>query len=221
MTPVKICGITRVEDAVLAADLGASWVGFVFWPRSPRFVTPGAAATILAALPPHVSGVGVFVNQAVAEVAETAARVGLGAVQLHGDERPAEYAVGGRRVIKALRLGADATAAAAEGLWPDATLLLDAFDPVRMGGTGRQVDWTVASTIARYRRTMLSGGLRAENVAEAVARVTPYALDVSSGVEIEPGIKDHALLRSFFSAVRSAAIPGSARPVESTSGAQP
>lgn len=221
MTPVKICGLTRVEDAVLAADLGASWVGFVFWPRSPRFITPDAAASILAALPPHVSGVGVFVNQTVAEVSETAARVGLGAVQLHGDEHPTDYAVGGRRVIKALRLAADATADAADGVWPGATVLLDAFDPVKMGGTGRQVDWTVASAIARRRPTMLSGGLRAENVTDAVARVAPYALDVSSGVEREPGIKDHDLLRSFFAAVRSAAMPGSARPVESTSGAQP
>ncbi|MDA1093290.1 MAG: phosphoribosylanthranilate isomerase [Acidobacteria bacterium] len=216
MTPVKICGITRADDAMLAADLGASWVGFVFWPRSPRFVTPDTAATILAGLPPHVSGVGVFVNQPVADVAETAARVGLGAVQLHGDEGEAEYGAIGHRVIKALRLGPDATPAAADGLWPGATLLLDAFDAVRMGGTGRQVDWTVASAIARGRRTMLSGGLRADNVAEAVARVTPYAVDVSSGVEREPGIKDHVLLRSFFTAVRSVVSP-----LDSTSGAQP
>ena len=114
MTPVKICGITRVEDAVLAADLGATWIGFVFWPRSPRCVTPAAAADILAAMPPQVTGVGVFVNQTPADVAATAAEVGLGAVQLHGDETPTEYVVGGRRVIKALRLSADSTAAAAD-----------------------------------------------------------------------------------------------------------
>ena len=221
MTPVKICGITRVEDAVLAADLGATWIGFVFWPRSPRCVTPAAAADILAAMPPQVTGVGVFVNQPPADVAATAAEVGLGAVQLHGGETPTEYVVGGRRVIKALRLSADSTAAAVDTVWPGATLLLDAFDPVRMGGTGRRVDWTVASAIARRRPTILSGGLRPENVHEAVGRVAPYALDVSSGVEAEPGIKDPARMRSFFDAVRGAPPShpqGSG--VESTTGAE-
>jgi phosphoribosylanthranilate isomerase len=221
MIPVKICGITRVEDAVLAADLGATWIGFVFWPRSPRCVTPAAAADILAAMPPQVTGVGVFVDQPPDDVAATAAQVGLGAVQLHGDETPTHYVVGGRRVIKALRLSADSTAAAVDTVWPGATLLLDAFDPVRMGGTGRRVDWTVASAIARRRPTILSGGLRPENVHEAVGRVAPYALDVSSGVEAEPGIKDPARMRSFFDAVRGAPPShpqGSG--VESTTGAE-
>ena len=222
MTPVKICGITRVEDAVLAADLGATWIGFVFWPRSPRCVTPAVAADILAAMPPQVTGVGVFVNQPPADVAATAAEVGLGAVQLHGDETPTEYVVGGRRVIKALRLSADSTAAAADTVWPGATLLLDAFDPVRMGGTGRRVDWTVASAIAGRRRTILSGGLRTENVREALGWVAPYALDVSSGVEAEPGIKDPVRMRSFFDAVRRGAPSSHSQGsgVESTTGAE-
>ena len=220
MIPVKICGITRVEDAALAAELGATWIGFVFWPGSPRFVPRAAAADILAAMPPHVTGVGVFVDQPPAEVDATAAQVGLGAVQLHGDESPDAYLVGGRRVIKALRLAPESRESAADAVWPAATLLLDAFDPVRMGGTGRQVDWTLAAAIARRRRTILSGGLRAENVQEALARVAPYALDVSSGIEVTPGIKDPARMRAFFDAVRRAAPPSATGPIESTSGAQ-
>jgi phosphoribosylanthranilate isomerase len=220
MIPVKICGITRGEDAVLAAELGATWVGFVFWPKSPRFVTRAAAADILATLPAHVTGVGVFVDQPAADVDATAAQVGLGSVQLHGDENPAAYRVGGRRVIKALRLASESNASAADPVPRDVTLLVDAFDPVRMGGTGRQVDWTVAAAIARRRPTILSGGLRAENVQEALARVGPYALDVSSGIESTPGIKDPARMRAFFDAVRGAASSESASPIESTRGAQ-
>jgi len=204
MTPVKICGITRAEDAALAARLGAACVGFVFWPQSPRFVEPAAAADILAALPPHVAGVGVFVNQAIDEVNAIAERVGLGAVQLHGDESADACARCTRRVIKAVRLSAGSTPDAVDAVWSRATVLLDAFDPVRRGGTGRSVDWTLAARIARRRRTILSGGLRAENVAEAVRHVAPYGLDVSSGVESRPGIKAPERMRAFFEAVIAA-----------------
>lgn len=200
-TQVKVCGITRFEDAALAARCGAAWVGFVFWPESPRFVAPAAAADILAALPPHVTGVGVFVDQTVEEVNTIAASVGLGAVQLHGDEPAAACARCNRRVIKAVRLTADSTPDVVDSVWLDATVLLDAFDPIRMGGTGRQVDWTVAARIARRHRTILSGGLRAENVSEALRRVAPYGLDVSSGVETRPGIKDPERMLAFFEAV--------------------
>ena len=206
-TPVKICGVTRAADATLAADLGAAWVGFVFWPRSPRFVDPSVAAEILAALPPHVAGVGVFVDQAVEEINAIAARVGLGAVQLHGDEPAAACAGCARRVIKAVRLSPRSTIEAIEAVWPPATLLVDAFDPVRQGGTGRVVDWTLAARIARRRRTILSGGLRAENVGEALRQVAPYAVDVSSGVEARPGIKDPERMRAFFDAVTAATGP--------------
>ena len=204
ITPVKICGITRVEDGMLAARLGAACVGFVFWPESPRFVEPGVAAGILAALPPHVAGVGVFVNQSIEEVNAIADRVGLGAVQLHGDEPPVACARCSRRVIKAVRLSASSTPDAVDAVWSGATVLLDAFDPVRMGGTGRQVDWTVAAQIARRRRTILSGGLRAETVGEALRQVTPYGLDVSSGVESQPGIKAPKRMEAFFAAVAAA-----------------
>ena len=207
MTPVKICGITRFQDAMLAARLGAACVGFVFWPQSPRFVKPAVAADILAALPPHVAGVGVFVNQPVEEVNAIADRVGLGAVQLHGDEPALACARCTRRVIKAVRLSAGSTPDAVVAVWSGATVLLDALDPVRMGGTGRQVDWTLAARIARRRRTILSGGLRAETVGEAVRLVAPYGLDVSSGVESQPGIKAPERMAAFFDAVIAATGP--------------
>jgi len=205
--PVKICGITRFEDAALAAQLGAASVGFVFWSQSPRFIEPDAAAEILAAIPPHVAGIGVFVDQPSKEINAIADRVGLGAVQLHGSESMAQCARCRRRVIKAVRLSADSTTDAVDDVWPEATVLLDAFDPVRMGGTGRQIDWALAARIARQRRTILSGGLRADNVGEAMRRVTPYGLDVSSGVESRPGFKAPELMRAFFDAVTQATGP--------------
>lgn len=208
--PVKICGITRFDDAALAARLGAACVGFVFWSQSPRFVEPAAAAEILAALPPHVAGVGVFVDQTPEEVNAIADRVGLGAVQLHGDESMADCARCRRRVIKAVRLSAESTGDAVDAVWPEATVLLDAFDPARRGGTGLQVDWSLAAQIARRRRTILSGGLRADNVGEAMRHVAPYGLDVSSGVESQPGIKAPERMRAFFEAVTAATRPGPA-----------
>lgn len=209
--PVKICGITRPEDADLATRLGAAWVGFIFWPRSPRFVEPAAAAAILGGLPPHVGGVGVFVDQPVDEVNAVADEVGLAAVQLHGRESTATCRACRRRVIKAVRLPGDGAGDDPDAVWSGATILVDAFDPVRMGGTGRRVDWTRAAQLARRRPLMLSGGLRAENVADAVRQVAPYGLDVSSGVESEPGVKDPHRLRAFFAAlaaVDAAAAPG-------------
>ena len=201
--PVKVCGITRPRDAELAARLGAAWVGFVFWFRSPRCIEPAAAAAILAGLPPHVGGVGVFVDQAPDEVNAVADEVGLAAVQLHGHESPAACRQCRRRVIKAVRLSDDSGGAGddPDAVWPGATLLVDAFDPLRMGGTGKQADWTRAAQVARRRRLVLSGGLRADNVAEAVRRVAPYAVDVSSGVESRPGVKDPDRMRAFFAAL--------------------
>ena len=210
--PVKICGITRREDADLAARLGAAWVGFVFWPGSPRFVEPAAAAAILGGLPPHVGGVGVFVDQPADEVNAVADEVGLAAVQLHGQESTATCRACRRRVVKAVRLPGDGAGDDPDAVWSGATILVDAFDPVRMGGTGRRVDWTRAARLARRRRLMLSGGLRAENVADAVRQVAPYGLDVSSGVESEPGVKDPDRLRAFFAAL--AAVDAAAAPAE-------
>lgn len=202
---VKVCGITRREDALLAADLGAAAVGFVFWPHSPRYVEPEAAAEIARALPADVAPVGVFVDPAVDDVRRIAARVGLAAVQLHGDE-PATLCDGlPYRVLKAVPVvtGA-ATRAAAERVPRRVTVLLDARDPVRRGGTGRTVDWGVAAEVAARRRIFLAGGLGPGNVGEALRTVRPYGVDVSSGVETRPGRKDAGRLRVFFEEVARA-----------------
>jgi len=200
---VKICGVTTVEDATLAADLGASAIGLVFWPQSPRFVDVEQAKRIVAALPPFVGAVGVFVNQP--EAADIAREVGLSAVQLHGDEPPATYRSLPVRVIKAVAVTGNGSGDLAAAIPASATVLLDAHDPVRRGGTGRAIDWTVAAAVARRRPIILSGGLNADNVVSAVEAVRPYAIDVSSGVESAPGRKDAAKLRALFDVLRTSA----------------
>lgn len=201
---VKVCGITRAEDAALAADLGASAVGFVFWPESPRHVAPAVAAAIARTLPADVAPVGVFVDPTRDEVRTVAARVGLAAVQLHGDE-PATLCDGlPYRVMKAVAVDGEAASGRVDQVPAEVTVLLDAHDPVRRGGTGCTVDWTLAASIAARRRIFLAGGLRPENVGEALRVVRPYGIDVSSGVEAEPGRKDPGRLRAFFERVRCA-----------------
>ena len=201
---VKICGITRLTDAELAADLGAAMVGFVFWPGSPRFIDPYRALRIVPALPPWVSPVGVFVDQPIDYVRGVANLVKLGAVQLHGHAPAGSYRQLPYRVIQAVRMAGDRPLDAVGQLPRHVTVLLDAYDPVRVGGTGRTVDWQAAAAIAEDRRIILSGGLRAENVTEAIETVCPFGVDVASGVEERPGVKDPARLKSFFQAVRQA-----------------
>jgi phosphoribosylanthranilate isomerase len=212
---VKICGITSTTDAQAAVAAGASAVGFVFWPESPRFVDPYRARAIVRTLPAFVLPVGVFVNQPAEYVRGVAALLRLGAVQLHGDEDVAYAARIDFPVIKAIALGQGVDAAAIDK-WPlRTTLLLDVHDPIKRGGTGRTIDWSMAAPIAAQRRTLLAGGLTPENVAEAVAAVRPFGIDVSSGVERSPGIKDHARIRALFDALRDpaerAALPSTAR----------
>ncbi len=198
---VKICGITRTEDALLAAELGATAVGFVLWPGSTRAVDPFRARSIARHLPPLVSVVGVFVDQPIEYVKRVARLVPLDAVQLHGCESAEYCGDAGTRVIKAIR-AAD-TAADDLERWPrNVVILLDAGDRAQRGGTGRTVDWNVAARVARTRPTILAGGLRPDNVSEAARRVRPWGVDVSSGVEVRPGIKDPARLREFFEALR-------------------
>lgn len=199
MTLVKICGITRLEDAQAAVAAGANALGFVFWPSSPRYIDPYRARAIVSSLPPFVTPVGVFVDQPAEDVNGIASLVRLGAVQLHGTESP-DYARSVRRpVVKAIAVG---TTDATTDAWPaNVVVLLDVHDPVRRGGTGQTVDWTAAAEIARRRRAILAGGLTADNVGEAIGRVRPYGIDVSSGVETSPGIKDHGRLKALFEAV--------------------
>ena len=203
-TRIKMCGVTRPEDARLAVALGVDALGFVFWPRSPRYVTAAQAAAIASALPPMVCTVGVFVDQPVEEVRRIAAEVGLSAVQLHGDEPPPSWSLVPGVCLKAVGEGAGADPASIAAWPPHVYPLVDAVDPVRRGGTGRPADWAAAAALARVRPMVLAGGLDAGNVADAIARVRPYAVDVSSGVERSPGIKDSIRLRAFVEAVAAA-----------------
>jgi phosphoribosylanthranilate isomerase len=205
---VKICGITRAEDAAVAVALGASALGFIFWPGSPRAIDPHRARAIAATLPPFVTTVGVFVNQPASFINSVSNLVGLGVVQLHGDEDPAFAALVKRPVLKAITLPADITATA---LWSSRTMLLvDAHDPVRRGGTGATADWGLAAELARHRPIVLAGGLTPENVTDAVDWVRPFGIDVSSGVERAPGVKDHQRMIDLFEKLAATVTTGRA-----------
>ncbi len=201
---IKICGITNLADALAAVRLGADALGFVF-ADSPRRISPEAARAISNELPPFVVKVGVFADAPLSHLRRVRDYCGLDAVQLHGQEGADYIQALCPGVIKALRLktggGRDL------GELPMATLLLDAYDPLRRGGTGKTCDWSRARELARSRPVILAGGLRPDNVARAVKEVRPYAVDVSSGVEQEPGRKDHDKIASFIHNARAAANP--------------
>jgi phosphoribosylanthranilate isomerase len=202
-TRIKICGITRHEDAHAAVEAGASALGFIFWPNSPRFIDPYRARAIAATLPPFVTTVGVFVDQPAAYVSGVASLVPLAAVQLHGAETPEYAAVIDRPILKAIAVSAANTMNLA--VWPSRVmLLLDVHDPVARGGTGRTIDWDAAAAIAATRPVLLAGGLTPENVGDAIARVRPHGVDVSSGVERSPGIKHPERLRALFRSIHAA-----------------
>ncbi|PLX89467.1 MAG: phosphoribosylanthranilate isomerase [Desulfuromonas sp.] len=201
MTRIKICGITNSEDALQAAACGADALGFVFFAKSPRCVTPEQAREIITGLPPLLTTVGLFVNAAPQTIRDTAAYCGLDRVQLHGDETPADCLLPPLRVIKALRVRDEQSLARADE-YPGA-LLLDAWSDQAYGGTGHVFDWQLACALAARRPIVLAGGLNPENVAEAVTRVKPYAVDVSSGVELSPGRKNHAKVAEFIRRVRN------------------
>ena len=202
---VKICGLTRPEDAAIAIELGASALGFVFWPDSPRVVSVETARLIASRMPPFVARVGVFVNMPPDEVARIVQAVRLDAVQLHGDEQVTRYTSWDTRLIKSVRLESDADVAAAANLPALVTPLVDAPDRVKRGGTGKTADWSRAAALSARRPIMLAGGLSAENVADAIRTVKPWAVDVSSGVEERPGVKSARRLTEFFSSVKAVA----------------
>ena len=202
---VKVCGITSPEDALLAAEAGASAIGLIFWPNSPRFVDRAMARRIVDALPSFVLRVGVFVDQSLDMLTRTSDDVGLDIIQLHGSERPEMVACLPRRVLKAIRVGGGSVLAQVE-TYDGAAILLDTKDEQRPGGTGRSFDWQLAQQVrARVPFLVLAGGLQADNVAQAIKAVGPDAVDVSSGVESSPGRKDAAKLKGFREAVRGAA----------------
>jgi phosphoribosylanthranilate isomerase len=199
MVRVKICGITNLEDALMAVEAGADALGFVFFRGSPRFISPEQAAAIIRRLPPFVQMVGLFVNEDLATVNKVVGQSGLDLVQLHGEESP-DYCTGvKRRIIKAFRVK-DASTLDDMTNYHVAACLLDAWSPAAHGGTGTTFNWDIAARAAASHRIILAGGLTPDNVAEAIATVNPYAVDVSSGVESAPGKKDATLIRAFIGA---------------------
>ena len=203
-TRIKICGITRIEDALAACAAGADALGFVFHPPSPRNVTPDAAREIIARLPPFVTTVGLFVDRAPAEVERVAADVPLDLLQFHGDETPELCARFGRPYFKAVRMrpGVDLLEYARR-FGAARALLLDAYVSGTHGGTGTRFDWRLVPSNLSL-PIVLSGGLTPENIGAAVRTLRPWAVDVSSGVEAAPGIKDPQRLRDFIAGVRRA-----------------
>ncbi len=205
---IKICGLRRVEDALVAVRSGASAIGLNFWEKSPRCCTVQMARDITQVVPPHVRKVGVFVNASVEEILETCTRADLNWVQLHGDE-PVEMArLLGAQTIRAFRLGDSHQARATEDSihqWPQGMeVLLDAYVPGLPGGTGKLLDWGRAQPIARQRKVWLAGGLHPGNVAKAIQVVQPFGVDVASGVESSPGEKSPDAIRAFIAAAQSA-----------------
>ena len=205
MTPdpiFKICGITRLTDALHAVREGATAIGFVFAPASPRRVSTDLVAEIVNALPGRVMTVGVFVNASIDDIQSVLRATGIRAVQLHGDEPPSYADAIDRPIVRSVTLDDVVETAHA---WPsDVTLLLDKADPVRRGGTGEVVDWSRAANVARERRIVLAGGLTPANIEEAITTVRPCGVDVSTGVEASPGVKDFGKVSQFLKNARAA-----------------
>jgi phosphoribosylanthranilate isomerase len=203
-TRVKICGITRTEDAIAAITAGADAIGLVFYPPSPRAVTITQAAQIVKGLPPFVTVVGLFVNPTQDELSETLAAVRLDILQFHGDETPQMCQASGRPYLKAVRMRPDVDLLDLDKQFASASgLLLDSYQKGVPGGTGETFEWQRIPDSLRS-RIILAGGLSPDNVESAIRTVTPYAVDVSGGVEQSKGIKDHKKIKAFMRGVERA-----------------
>jgi phosphoribosylanthranilate isomerase len=200
-TRVKICGLTRPADIADAVAAGAWAVGFVCWPGSARVVTPARLRELTKAVPDDVRRVAVVVNATVDEVRKLSDDAALTTLQLHGDEDVTPFLPMGLDVIKAVSLATDADLERASALPESVTLMVDAHDPIRRGGTGQRADWDRAAILAARRPVILAGGLRPDTVREALDCVRPWAIDVSSGVEVAPGIKDRERIQALFQAL--------------------
>ncbi len=201
---IKICGITNSEDALFCAEKGTDALGFIFYEKSRRFVSPGKAAEIISHLPPFVSKVGVFVNESRDRIMKTGKLCGLDYLQFHGDETP-EFvdSFEGFPVIKVISVN-DERSIEKMAYYNCSSFLLDTFSKDARGGTGKTFNWNLALKAKEYGRVILSGGLGPENVAEAIDKVSPYAVDASSLLESKPGKKDHVAVADFIKNCRRA-----------------
>jgi phosphoribosylanthranilate isomerase len=199
---VKICGITNLEDALVAVYLGADALGFIFAKESPRAVTPDTAREIIKKLPPFIVNVGVFVDTPEEEIHSIIEQTGIGCVQLHGNELAADYSKINIPVIKAFRVEEHFHADTLKE-FPASAYLLDTYVKRTAGGTGKTFNWDIALAAKAYGRIILAGGLTTENIGDAIKKVRPYGVDISSGVESVPGKKDKRKLEQLFSAIHS------------------
>ena len=199
---VKICGMTNLKDVKVAVDGGVDAVGFIFYKKSPRSVTMQAVRKIVLELPPFVDSVGVFVNETAEQINKIADRCNLDRVQLHGNESPTFCKKIRRRVIKAIRVK-DIQSLKKLSDYPVSSFLLDTFSEDQYGGTGRVFDWNLAYPAKKYGPIILAGGLTPNNVRQAIQRIQPYGVDVCSGVESQPGIKDHKMMQTFLKNVKA------------------
>jgi phosphoribosylanthranilate isomerase len=202
-TRIKVCGITRLNDAMAASAVGVDGLGFIFIKKSPRYIEPDQAREIVRQLPPFVDAVGVFLNEEATVVQEIARYCRLTLVQLHGEETPAYCRSLSRQVLKVVRVGPDFDQAILRS-YEEAVhaFLFDTFHKEVAGGTGLTFDWDLLAEVQPHRPVILAGGLHAGNVAEAIRQVKPYAVDVNSGVESAPGIKDFFRLQQFVDMIR-------------------
>ncbi|MFP4013338.1 MAG: phosphoribosylanthranilate isomerase [Chitinispirillaceae bacterium] len=200
---IKICGITRYEDARVAANLGVDALGFIFYPKSPRYISPENASDIIRKLPPFVTKVGVFVNEESGHVMEVAGNAGLDTVQLHGDESPEYCAQLRMPVVKSFSVAPNSDLSLLSA-YDVSGFLLDTWSSEKRGGTGTTFDWSVAVKACNlYKSVILAGGLGPSNVLEAIENVRPFAVDVNSGVEISPGVKNPYKMREVISIVKN------------------
>jgi len=207
-TRIKVCGITRLQDALCAVEHGVDALGFIFHRKSARYIDPEEARIIIEQLPPFVDAVGVFVDKEREKVEEIIRYCRLGYVQLHGDEsfkyveRLSRF-TSPCEMVKAFRVSGDTTPEDFEPYMPHVkSFLLDTYDKEQAGGTGKTFDWSIIPRLGLRKPYMLAGGLTPSNITAALQEVRPYGVDVSSGVEVAPGIKDHSLIREFIGAVR-------------------
>jgi len=205
-TRVKMCGTTRLEDALCAVGLGVDALGFIFYHKSPRNISPAKVSEIIKNLPPFIDCVGVFVNSSATEI-QSVAEAGLSYLQLHGEESPKfcreiKAQLPFHKIFKAFRVGSESSAADFS-LYNECVdgFLLDTYVKGESGGTGLSFDWSIIEKLELQKPFLLAGGLSVENVSEAIGAVAPYALDVNSGVESAPGVKDHAKIRKFMDIV--------------------
>ncbi|MBI2485367.1 MAG: phosphoribosylanthranilate isomerase [Deltaproteobacteria bacterium] len=202
MTKIKICGITNIEDAILAIDLGADALGFMFYEESKRYIKPLEARCIISQLPPFITTVGVFVNQELDEINDMKEKAGFDTIQLHGDESPELCTKLGGKAIKTIRVRDSINSREVES-YPTQAILFDTYSTKGYGGTGESFSWEILKDLNTTKKIILSGGLSPENVVQAIQTVKPYAVDISSGVEEYYGKKSPEKLKKFIEAVRN------------------